>query len=332
MNNSCPRLSVVVPTYNRAMLVDRCLGSLRRGGVPDLEVVVVDDGGTDHTATVATDHGAVYIRQENAGPAAARNTGFAATAGRYVAFIDSDDEWTDGGAARLLAQMEANSDIGMAFGDALMGNSTDGFVSFVRTYGTDSFFRLPHVLRPGGVRLLDRRAFFRQLSTRNVMFLGSTLIRRDLFARIEGFDRSLRGAADWDLFMRAAVAGVTAYSEGPAVSRYYKHSEGMSTDTEHMEEDFIRALDSVRRRSALDASERRHVDERLRAHAFGWAWQAYDSGDVTKARERLLLARRLGQMKAREISYLLSTYLPRPVVSTVRQLRQGLERWLSKAS
>jgi hypothetical protein len=156
------------------------------------------------------------------------------------------------------------------------------------------------------------------------MFLGSMLVRRVFFTAMGGFDRALCGAADWEFFMRAAASGVIAYSEGPAVSRYYKHDAGMSTNSDHMEEDFIRALDAIRRRSPLDPVERRHVNTRIRAHVFGWAWQAYDRGDLHLARKRLLLARDLGQLRSREAAYLAATYLPRALVGTLRRARRAV--------
>ncbi|MEO8483555.1 MAG: glycosyltransferase family A protein [Acidobacteriota bacterium] len=318
-----PDVSVIIPTYNRAGLVARCITSLRAADAGRLEIIVVDDGGNDDTDRVAREGGAVYLRQANAGPAAARNLGFAASRGRYVAFIDSDDEWMTTGVGRLVAQLDANPDIAVLFADTSMGNDDDGYASFVRTYGTERFFALPYASRPGGVRVFERRPFFLQLSTRNVMFLGSMLIRRAFFASIDGFDPELRGAADWDFFMRSTAAGVVAYSDGTAVSKYYKHDEGMSTNSDHMEEDFIKALDSVRRRSPLDAVERAHVDERLRAHVFGWAWLAYEKGDFRTMRTRLKWASRLGQFHAREAVFLAASYLPPSFVRALRRARHG---------
>jgi glycosyltransferase involved in cell wall biosynthesis len=324
MSGSEITLSVIIPTYNRAALVDRCIRSLHRSSVPGLEVVVVDDGGNDDTEAVVRSHGATYLRQANAGPATARNNGFATSQGRYVAFIDSDDEWLAGGVHRLFDQMEANPDLSVIFADALMGNDDDGFVSFVGTYGADAFLALPHTARAGGLRVLERQSFFVQLSTRNVMFLGSMLIRHDFFAATGGFDRNLCGAADWDFFMRATASGTIGYSEGEAASRYYKHDTAMSSNSDHMEEDFIRALDSVRKRSALDDVEESHVNERIRAHVFGWAWDAYNRGNHVEARRRLLWARQLGLFKGREAAYLLATYLPRQLLSLLRRTRRGV--------
>jgi glycosyltransferase involved in cell wall biosynthesis len=322
MSVQAPAVSVIIPTYNRASLVARCITSLRAAGIPSLEIIVVDDGGNDDTAQVAAQGGAVYLRQANAGPAAARNNGFASSHGRYVSFIDSDDEWLPGAVTRLVTQLDANPTVSVLFGDSAMGNDQDGFVSFVRTYGGDVFFALPHEPRADGVRVFERRPFFLQLSTRNVMFLGSMLIRRDFFASVDGFDPALRGAADWDFFMRATAAGVVAFSDGPPISRYYKHDEGMSTNSDHMEEDFIRALESVRRRSPLDAVERAHVNERLRAHLFGWAWLAYEKGDLRTTRRRLKWASQLGQFGPREAVYLATTYLPVSWVDALRRTKR----------
>ena len=121
--------------------------------------------------------------------------------------------------------------------------------------------------------------------------------------------------------MRATAAGAIAFSNGPATSKYHKHDEGMSTDQEHMEDEFIRALDSVRRRSALDPLEERHVANRIREHVFGWAWNAYNRGDLITARQRLHMARRLGEFGAREALYLAATYLPESLVKNLRNAR-----------
>jgi glycosyltransferase involved in cell wall biosynthesis len=317
-------ISVVIPTFNRADLVERCLQSLVSFEIDELEIIVVDDGGTDRTPdVVAAFPGAIYLRQENAGPAQARNHGFAASHGRYVCFIDSDDEWINGGGTRLAAQLDANPDVPVIFADAAMGNETTGFVSFVTTYGGSAFAQLPGDQRDG-VRVLERGPFFRQLSTRNVMFLGSMLFRRQAFEAVRGFDSRLRGAADWDLFMRVTIACKVAFSKGPPTSRYYKHDSAMSTDSDHMDREFIAALDSVRRRCALQPEERAHVDRRLREQVFGWAYGAYNNGDFPLARRRLQLSKELGTAGLRERTFLAATYMPVPIVRALRRVKRTI--------
>lgn len=318
-------VSVIIPTYNRSELLQRCLRSLVAADVPGLEVIVVDDGGTDDSRSVCAAFPQVtYLWQENAGPATARNLGASRSHGRYLAFIDSDDEWINGGARRLVSQLDANPDVFVAFADSSMGNVEDGFTSFVDTYGGDTFRQLPHDRRADGLRVLTREPFLLQLSTRNVMFLGSMLFRREAFQAIDGFDGDLCGAADWDVFMRLVVAGPVAYSDGPPISRYYKHDAGMSTNSDHMEQDFIRALNSVRRRSSLSTTERTHIEQRIREHVFGWAYHAYEAGDHRLMRARLKQAGELGQAGIRERLFLCATYFPPAFLAQLRRVKHAL--------
>ncbi|MBV9492535.1 MAG: glycosyltransferase family 2 protein [Verrucomicrobia bacterium] len=90
-----PDISVVIPTYNRAQLLAKALSSLPDGGDQRLEVIVVDDGSTDDTELVVrkAERSIKFLRQSRTGPGAARNLGWQAASGRYVAFLDSDDVW-----------------------------------------------------------------------------------------------------------------------------------------------------------------------------------------------------------------------------------------------
>lgn len=90
-----PRFSVVIPTHNRAHIIQYTLGSVFGQSFTDYEIIVLDDGSTDNTAEVMKQfEGRVqYVRQVNSGPGAARNAGAAMARGEYIAFLDSDDLW-----------------------------------------------------------------------------------------------------------------------------------------------------------------------------------------------------------------------------------------------
>ncbi|WP_329573128.1 CDP-glycerol glycerophosphotransferase family protein [Streptomyces sp. NBC_01361] len=106
-----PRLSVVVPIYNVEAYLDACLESLAAQTMPDLEVVMVDDGSTDGSPVIARamaahDRRFRYVGQENAGLGAARNAGAALATGAHLAFVDSDDVVPHDAYERMLGALE----------------------------------------------------------------------------------------------------------------------------------------------------------------------------------------------------------------------------------
>lgn len=100
-----PKVSVVIPTYNRARYVTEAIDSVLAQTVPPDEIIVVDDGSTDNTQDVLKRFGdrIKYIRQDNAGPGIARNTGIKSSKNEYIAFLDSDDLWEPNRLERQLA-------------------------------------------------------------------------------------------------------------------------------------------------------------------------------------------------------------------------------------
>jgi cellulose synthase/poly-beta-1,6-N-acetylglucosamine synthase-like glycosyltransferase len=89
---AAPSASVIVPAYDAAPTIARCIESLKRLNYPDYEIMVVDDGATDSTAAIAESAGVRTLRLPHRGLAEARNAGLAAAHGRVVAFIDADAE------------------------------------------------------------------------------------------------------------------------------------------------------------------------------------------------------------------------------------------------
>lgn len=89
------RISLIIPTYNRAKLLPRALDSVLSQTCPVDEIIVVDDGSTDDTRRVIKEYGPVlrYFHQENAGVSVARNRGLRESRCEWIAFLDADDEW-----------------------------------------------------------------------------------------------------------------------------------------------------------------------------------------------------------------------------------------------
>ena len=107
-------ISCVIPCYNGERFLGAALDSVIAQTLPPAEIIVVDDGSTDgSTADVAANYGSrvTYLRQDNAGPAAARNRGLACARGDFVAFLDADDLWHQDKLARQAVRFEARPEL-----------------------------------------------------------------------------------------------------------------------------------------------------------------------------------------------------------------------------
>jgi len=188
-----PKVSVIIPTYNRAHLLKIAVASVLSQYFVDLEVLIVDDGSEDGTADVcagfaARDMRVRYIVQQNKGPNAARNAGIRIARGEFIAFLDSDDYWAP---IKLLEQLELfgdNGSLGAVYCDWASvdesGNITPGI--------NRTTFTLPSMQE---ALLYD-----------NVVHgsASAVLIRRECFTRVGLFDEALWGNEDWDMWLRLA--------------------------------------------------------------------------------------------------------------------------------
>lgn len=198
-----PAISVVVPTYNRSASLHRLLEALSECEVPDggFEVIVVDDGSSDDTAAVAGRAGVRvrYVRQDNAGPAAARNRGWRQARGPIVAFTDDDTLPDRRWLVELVDEMTARPEL-----SALGGNVLPMRRSFLA-----DFVQLDRLVGHGA----DERGV-RFLITANAAY------RRDALRDVDGFDEGFPMAAgeDTDLSFRMRKhGGALGVTEGATV-------------------------------------------------------------------------------------------------------------------
>lgn len=185
------RLSVIIPTHNRAKTIERAIRSVLTQGVEGLEVIVVDDASTDNTEQVIKalgDQGIRYIRHEtNRGAPAARNTGINAATGDLIAFQDSDDEWLPGKLAKQLQQFDTGgSDVNIVY---------TGF--WRQSLQTQTYIPEPWVARGHGNIL-------QQLLRGNFVSTQTIVIRRECFEKVGLFDEQMPRFQDWELAIRLA--------------------------------------------------------------------------------------------------------------------------------
>ena len=115
-----PLVSVIIPTYDSARFIADAVRGVLAQTYPCHEVIVIDDGSRDETADIVRGlTGQIrYRRQDNRGPAAARNAGIKMARGKYICFLDADDLWTPNKLELQVEFMAAHSEIGLLFTDA----------------------------------------------------------------------------------------------------------------------------------------------------------------------------------------------------------------------
>ena len=197
--------SVIIPTYNRAKLLARAINSVIAQQESDWELIIVDDGSTDKTFQVVqkylrTNKNIRYLRKRNEGPSKARNKGARSAKGKFVTFLDSDDEYMSNHLS--LRRKAINQKPSLSF---LYGN----FKTKGSQYVPDKYdvSRLIHVSK--------------------VVSVGTFAIKRDLFLKLKGF-KSIY-SEDSDLLKRARKIGVKPYKIKTATYIYHNTTPGSVT-------------------------------------------------------------------------------------------------------
>jgi glycosyltransferase involved in cell wall biosynthesis len=191
-------ITVVIPTQNRAALLQRTLRSVAEQSLPAAEVIVADDGSTDDTAEVAHAFGARYVLNPKGdwGPAAARNEGMRLAQTRYVAFIDSDDLYRPRALERLHEALDGQDDAPFSFGRGLAARHERG--------GWES----DGIIAPNQRELDD---FLCSLYARNSIPSGGGLVRRDTALALGGFDPRSVFAQDHAFWIMLARQGAPVH-------------------------------------------------------------------------------------------------------------------------
>lgn len=189
-----PKVSVIIPTYNRAAFIGAAIESVLNQTFSDFELIVVDDGSTDETEAVASrfldDRRFIYLPQDNRGRSAARNRALACARGAYIAFLDSDDTYLPEKLAQQVAYLENHVDVDMVYTSAVC---IDQHGKELKNQG--------YVAKDEGL-IYELVAFFQPLT----ITLPTVMVRCTVFERLGGFDVAMERFEDTDLWRRIAKA------------------------------------------------------------------------------------------------------------------------------
>jgi len=223
---SAPKVSVIIPTFNRAPLLPRAIDSIRAQTFTDWEIILVDDGSTDDTAQLAQRYAGQlgdrfqYIHQSNAGSSAARNRGLDAARGQFVAFLDSDDEFLPQKLERQLELFDRCPQLGLVYCDS----------SFITLQGVRraSVFdtkapqarRVPYrQIAPNLCLCTD--TFMTHLLTDYFVSTISGLVRREILADQIRFPVGYAYAEEWMFYLRVARVAPAGFVNEPLCLHHF---------------------------------------------------------------------------------------------------------------
>ncbi len=261
-----PLVSVIIPTYDRAAVLPRAVDSvLGQRGVP-LELIVVDDGSTDGTASLLetrylqapSSEGKPLLRvlrlEKNSGPSAARNLGIREARGAWIAFLDSDDEWKPG---KIKAQL-----------------------TFFREHPDHRICQTEEIWIRNGVRVNPMKKhqkfggfIFEKCLPLCVVSPSAVMMHRELFDEVGLFDESLPACEDYDLWLRIAAKHPIGLIEKPYLIKYGGHADQRSHEFPAMDRFRIRSLAKILAQNILTPEQasiaRRMLEEKARIYTEG---------------------------------------------------------------
>ncbi len=218
-----PAFTVIMPAYNAAVYLSQTIESVLSQTFKDFELIIIDDGSTDDTATIASnyqkkDKRIKLVRQSNQGVSTTRNKGINNSNSQYIAFIDADDKWFPQNLSWHFQHLENNPKLGVSYAK----------VEFLQPDGS-------HTGKIGRGRLsnLQPQHFLYENPT---MTVSNLTIRRQVFKEIGCFDCTMSYSEDLDFLFRVACSNWIIKGIDKILLGYRTTQGGLSSQLYQMEE------------------------------------------------------------------------------------------------
>jgi len=308
MDNFDPALiSVVMPCYNAAPYVEEAIECVLRQSYRHVELIVVDDGSHDASAEIVArladgnPERISVLHQTNSGPYAARNHGLSHARGNFVAFLDADDYWHPD----ALRQLHA----------ALTQARADAAYCGWQNVGEAAVNTQPHI--PPDYAETDAAAAFLQSCPWPI---NGVLMRRQLIDTLRGFSERLPTAMDYDLWLRMLTVRPVVVRVPEVLAFYRRYPRGDAHiprwrqvfDAIAVREEFVR-----RHPAQIEHLGRAGRDARVYGSLLPEAYRCHWRRDTDSSRRLFRRAFRKADWKARDVKYLLASFLPAPLFESL---------------
>jgi len=223
-----PTFSVIIPAYNAEATLRTTVESVLNQSDPDLEVIIVDDGSTDGTLRAMLDAGCKDMRvrvvsQPNAGVSATRNYGASLARGKFLAFLDSDDQWEPQKLETHRELHETDGSVQASFAKVVFCADKSGVMSHGRSHSEVT------LASQNGEHCINDMVVENPVCT-----TSNLVISRQAFADCGGFDETLRHAEDQELLARLVSQGAILRGIDQTLVKYRMSEDGLSSNLEAM--------------------------------------------------------------------------------------------------
>lgn len=221
MNSLMPSVSIIIPTYNCASYVGQAIDSVLHQSFKDVEILVIDDGSNDDTATILEPYHAHirYFHQANQGVAIARNRGLSEAKGELIAFLDADDRFWSQKLEQQVSCFQGSPDLGMVISGWQLVRDSGDPIATVEPWKGFPELNLETIILNKPARP------------------SAMMLRRDWCEALGGFDESLSSAEDLDFLLRLMLAGCKAEWVPEILVDYRQHSDSLMSQGQQLIED-----------------------------------------------------------------------------------------------
>ena len=217
-----PKVSVVIPTYNRESFIEETIESVLNQTFKDFEIIVVDDGSTDNTKEKLKRFGTKIklIEQKNSERAVSRNNGVKNSNSEYIAFLDSDDIWIKDKLEKQVNILNTRPNVILAYGQCLRINEKSKPIKIAKRQLNGFSGRV-----------------YENLLLRNFITSPTPLVRREYFNKTSGFQSQYIPYEDWEYWIRFSLMGDFHFIEEPvAYYRVHKEQSVQNTNAKKIED------------------------------------------------------------------------------------------------
>lgn len=320
-------VTVCMPVYNGEKYLHDSLSSIARQTYKNIEIIIVNDGSTDQTLSVAQKliqdfhlRGRVYSI-ENRGPEAARDFGLTHAKGDYLAPLDSDDLWEPEYLNTMISSLENYPKVGMAFSNFIIFDEIhDSEIPKSKTVG--NIESVNHHRIDEHLCLFESEDFLAYALAYSVIFPSGSVYRRSFYNQIGPYTKSLNLyiSCDWEFGLRALQQTDILYLKIPYLKKR-KHQNNISGNVEQTAAADTQVLDFILDSYVLTQQERSIAIKRLVQRCFDLGYHYFVRNNHREAR-RWFLKCLQHRITSKPLFYICLTLLPTQITSTLISYRR----------